>query len=217
MVTNPDGLNITDLHAHMRATGGVKDFPGATYDADGSKALELDCDILIPAALEAVIHEGNAARVKARLVVEAANGPVTAEGDAILRERGAVVVPDMYANAGGVTVSYFEWVKNLSHISFGRLERRQEEDRHRLLVEELERLSADRGLGWTMSTGFKQRYLTGANELELVRSGLDDTMRNAFQQMYTQLENDSRVPDLRTAGFMVSIRRIAESYHSLGL
>ena len=217
MVVNPDGLNIADLQAHMRATGGVRGFPGATYDADGSKALEMDCDVLIPAAMEAAIHAGNAANVKASLIVEAANGPLTAEADAILRERGVVIVPDMYANAGGVTVSYFEWVKNLSHISFGRLERRQEEDRHRLLVEELERLSADRGLGWTLSTGFKQRYLTGANELELVRSGLDDTMRGAFQQMHQQMESDPRVPDLRTAGFMVSIRRIAESYHSLGL
>ncbi len=123
----------------------------------------------------------------------------------------------MYANAGGVTVSYFEWVKNIGHISFGRLERRQEEDRHRILIEELERLSADTGLGWTLSDGFKQRYLTGADELELVRSGLDDTMRAAFQHMVSIWEGDSRVPDLRTAAYMVSIRRIADSYRTIGL
>ncbi|MBV0890752.1 Glu/Leu/Phe/Val dehydrogenase [Paracoccus sp. Z118] len=216
-VMNPDGLNIDDLREYLRKNGGVKGFPGGTFEPDSAQALELDCDVLIPAAMEAVINEENAGRIKARLILEAANGPTTAGADAILRKRGVVIVPDMYANAGGVTVSYFEWVKNLGHITFGRLERRQEEDRHRLLVEELQRLSADTGLGWTLSEGFKQRYLTGASELELVRSGLDDTMRGAFQQMFAQLHNDSRVPDLRTAAFMVSIRRIAESYHSLGL
>ena len=180
-------------------------------------ALELDCDILIPAALEGAIHRGNAEGIRAPLIVEAANGPITAEADAILRARGVVIVPDLYANAGGVTVSYFEWVKNLGHISFGRMERRQEEARHRILVEELERLSADEGLGWTLSEGFKQKYLRGADELELVRSGLDDTMRAAFQQMVTVLASDSRVPDLRIAAYIVAIRRIAASYDALGL
>lgn len=216
-VMNEAGLDIEALQAHLRATGGVKDFPGATFTADSAKALELDCDILIPAAMEGVIHGGNAAAIQARLIIEAANGPITAEADDILRERGVVIVPDLYANAGGVTVSYFEWVKNLSHISFGRIERRQEEARHRLLVDELERLSSDKGLGWTLSEGFKQKYLTGADELELVRSGLDDTMRAAFQQMVAVMEGDSRVPDLRTAGYMVSIGRIAASYRALGL
>ncbi|WP_240602321.1 Glu/Leu/Phe/Val family dehydrogenase [Paracoccus endophyticus] len=216
-VMNPAGLNIADLQAHLRATGGVRDFPGATFEPDGTRALELDCDILIPAALEAVIHEGNAARIRAPLIVEAANGPITAEGDAILREAGKVIVPDMYANAGGVTVSYFEWVKNLSHINFGRLERRQEEARHHLLVAELERMSDDHSLGWTLSEGFKQRYLRGADELELVRSGLDDTMRAAFQHMVTICDADARVPDLRTAAYMVAIRRIAATYQALGL
>ncbi|MBB1499204.1 Glu/Leu/Phe/Val dehydrogenase [Paracoccus sp. MC1862] len=216
-VMNPDGLNIADLQSHMHATGGVKDFPGASFEADSVKALELDCDILIPAAMEGVIHAGNADRIHARLVVEAANGPITAEGDEILRQRGTVILPDLYANAGGVTVSYFEWVKNLQQISFGRLERRQEEARHALLVEELERLSAHTGLGWTLSEGFKQKYLRGADELELVRSGLDDTMRTAFQQMATVQAEDSRVPDLRTAAYIVAIRRIATSYGALGL
>jgi len=217
MVMNPDGLNIAELQLHLRTTGGVRDFPGGSFDADSARALELDCDILIPAAMEGVIHAGNADRIQARLVVEAANGPITAEGDEILRKRGTVILPDLYANAGGVTVSYFEWVKNLQQISFGRLERRQEEARHALLVEELERLSADAGLGWTLSEGFKQKYLRGADELELVRSGLDDTMRGAFQQMATVQAEDARVPDLRTAAYIVAIRRIATSYGALGL
>ena len=217
-VVNPDGLNIAELQIHLRETGGVRDFPGATEFLPASAAaLELDCDILIPAAMEAVVNAGNADRIKARLIVEAANGPITAEADEILRERGVVIVPDLYANAGGVTVSYFEWVKNLGHISFGRMERRQEEGRHRLLIDELERLAADKGLDWTLSDGFKQKYLRGADELELVRSGLDDTMRAAFQQMVAAQESDARVPDLRTAAYMVSIGRIAASYRALGL
>ncbi|WP_420814389.1 Glu/Leu/Phe/Val family dehydrogenase [Paracoccus contaminans] len=216
-VMNEAGLDIAALQTHLRATGGVKDFPGATYEPDSAKALGLDCDILIPAAMEGVIHAGNAAAIRARLVIEAANGPITAEADAMLRERGVVIVPDLYANAGGVTVSYFEWVKNLGHISFGRMERRQEEARHRLIIDELERLSADKGLGWTLSEGFKQKYLRGADELELVRSGLDDTMRGAFQQMFAVMEDDGRVPDLRTAAYMVAIGRIAASYRALGL
>ena len=113
--------------------------------------LEQDCDILIPAALEGVINLGNADAIKAPLIIEAANGPVTAGADEILREKGCVIIPDMYANAGGVTVSYFEWVKNLSHIRFGRMGRRQEEARHQLVVDELERLSNDKELGWTLS------------------------------------------------------------------
>ena len=216
-VLDENGLNIEDLRAHMRATGGVAGFPGATFRKDADAALELDCDILIPAAMESVIHEENAPRIKARLIVEAANGPVTATADEILRERGVVMVPDMYANAGGVTVSYFEWVKNLSHISFGLMERRQEEARHRILIDELERLSADRGLGWSLSEGFKQKYLKGADELELVRSGLDDIMRDAYQNMAAIWHEDDRVADLRTAAFMVAIRRIADSYQALGL
>lgn len=216
-VVNEAGLDIDALNRHLRATGGVKDFPGATFSPDSAAALELDCDILIPAALEGVIHEANAPAIKARMIVEAANGPVTAEADDILKRKGVFIVPDMYANAGGVTVSYFEWVKNLTHMQFGRMERRREEARHHLLIQELERLSADRGLGWTLSEGFKQKYLKGADELTLVRSGLEDIMRSSFQQMMAVREEDGRVDDLRTAAYVVSIRRIATAYDSLGL
>jgi glutamate dehydrogenase (NAD(P)+) len=128
-----------------------------------------------------------------------------------------VIIPDMYANAGGVTVSYFEWVKNLSHIRFGRRQRRQEEARHDLIIRELERLSADTGLGWELSPGFKEKYLRGAGELELVRSGLDDTMRGAYQSMREIWHEREGVEDLRTAGFIVSINRVAASYRAKGL
>jgi glutamate dehydrogenase (NAD(P)+) len=216
-VVNDAGLNIMDLQAHLKKTGGVKDFPGATFHADGAHLLEADCDILIPAAMEGVIHLGNASAIRAPLIVEAANGPITAGADEILRAKGAVIIPDLFANAGGVTVSYFEWVKNLSHIRFGRMQRRQEEARHELLVSELERLSADKGLGWTLSPGFKDKYLRGAGELELVRSGLDDTMRAAYGSMREIWLGRSDVPDLRMAAYIVAISRVAESYRSKGL
>lgn len=216
-VSHPEGLDIEALHGWMRQTGGVKDFPGASYTARGAELLETECDILIPAALEGVIHRGNAGSIRAPLIVEAANGPITAGGDEILRARGRVIMPDMYANAGGVTVSYFEWVKNLSHIRFGRMQRRNEEAHAALLVDELERLSADKDLGWTLSPDFKERFLRGADELALVRSGLDDTMRTAYQSMREVWHSRPEVPDLRTAAYIVAIGRVADSYRSKGL
>ncbi|PVA10250.1 glutamate dehydrogenase [Pelagivirga sediminicola] len=211
------GLNIEEVRGWISKHGGVKGYPDAEYVAEGAKVLENDCDILIPAAMEGVINITNAANIKASLIIEAANGPVTAGGDKILREKGVVIIPDMFANAGGVTVSYFEWVKNLSHIRFGRMGRRQEESRHQLVVDELERLSGDKDLGWTLSPDFKQRYLRGAGELELVRSGLDDTMRAAYQSMRDVWHDRSDVTDLRTAAYLVSIGKVAASYRALGL
>ncbi|MGB3688444.1 MAG: Glu/Leu/Phe/Val dehydrogenase [Jannaschia helgolandensis] len=211
------GLDVDMVHLHIRENGGVKGFPGATYEPDGAKLLEIDCDILIPAALEGVIDEGNADRIKAPLIIEAANGPVTAGANDILQKRGCVIIPDLYANAGGVTVSYFEWVKNLSHIRFGRMQRRAEEARHHVLVNELERLSKNKEVAWTLSDDFKKNYLRGAGELELVRSGLDDTMRAAYGAMREVWHSRDAVPDLRTAGFIVSIGRIAASYQAKGL
>ncbi|MFO1105903.1 MAG: Glu/Leu/Phe/Val dehydrogenase [Amaricoccus sp.] len=216
-VTNPKGLAIEHLKAHIGATGGVKDFPGATYHEDGAAVLEAECDILIPAAMEAVIHLGNAERVRAPLIIEAANGPITAGADDILRQRGTVIIPDLYANAGGVTVSYFEWVKNLSHIRFGRMQRRQEEAQHALLVQELERVAQATGVKHGLSDAFKSQYVRGAGELELVRSGLDDTMRVAYQSMREVWHSRKDVPDLRVAAYLVSIGRVAASYRSKGL
>ncbi|MBK5946188.1 glutamate dehydrogenase [Rhodobacter veldkampii DSM 11550] len=211
------GLDVAFVQDWVRRTGGVKDCPLGRYEAEGVRMLEADCDILIPAALEGVIHQGNAGRIRAPLIIEAANGPLTAGADAILREKGTIIIPDLYANAGGVTVSYFEWVKNLSHIRFGRMQRRAEEARNRLLVDELERLSADRGLGWTLSPDFKDRFLRGSDELELVRSGLDDTMRTAYQSMRETWLGRPDVPDLRMAAYIVAIDRVAKSYQSKGL
>ncbi|MFV0490905.1 MAG: Glu/Leu/Phe/Val family dehydrogenase [Pseudorhodobacter sp.] len=211
------GLNVEDIRQWMAEHGTIKGYPSAKYVEDGAKLLEKECDILIPAALEGVINKANADRVKARLIIEAANGPVTFGADEILRKKGVVIIPDMYANAGGVTVSYFEWVKNLSHIRFGRMQRRQEEARHLLLVNELERLSADKGLGWSLSPNFKDKYLRGAGELELVRSGLDDTMRTAYQAMREVWHTRDDVEDLRVAAYIVGISRVASTYQSKGL
>lgn len=128
-----------------------------------------------------------------------------------------MIIPDMYANAGGVTVSYFEWVKNLSHIRFGRMQRRQEEARHQLVIDELQRLDDVMGDTWSMSPNFKDKYLRGADELELVRSGLDDTMRVAYQSMREVWHSRDDVTDLRTAAYLVSIDKVAKSYHAKGL
>ena len=212
-IVNDDGLNVEAVKAHIVATGGVKNFPGATFTEDGRSVLEHDCDILIPAAMESTINLTNAARIKAPLIIEAANGPVTAGADAILREKGAVIIPDMYANAGGVTVSYFEWVKNLSHIRFGRMQRRQEEMYHNMLVDEIETMT-----GKSFSEGKRAKILAGADELSLVRSGLDDTMRGAYQGM-AEVWNarEGEGVDLRTAAMLISIERVAQTYRSLGL
>ncbi|SLN73722.1 Glutamate dehydrogenase [Roseivivax jejudonensis] len=216
-VMDQGGLDIEAVRAHIASTGGVAGCPGVDYTESGKAVLEHECDILIPAALEGVINLSNAHRIKAPLIVEAANGPVTAGADDILRQRGTVVIPDMYANAGGVTVSYFEWVKNLSHIRFGRMQRRQEEARHQLIVDELERLDRYLGDAWSMTPGFKDKYLKGADELELVRSGLDDTMRIAYQSMRVPWHERSDVTDLRTAAYMVAIDKVAASYRAKGL
>ncbi len=216
-VSNPDGLDIEALRQWITQTGGVRDFEGGTYHEQGALLLEEDCDILIPAALEGVIDMTNAKRIKANLIIEAANGPITAGADDILCAKGTVIIPDMYANAGGVTVSYFEWVKNLSHIRFGRMQRRNEEAHALLLIDELERLSSDKGLGWELAPDFKDRYLRGADELALVRSGLDDTMRTAYQAMREVWHERKDVRDLRTAAYIVAISRVAASYRAKGL
>ncbi|MEN2494601.1 MAG: Glutamate dehydrogenase [Hyphomicrobiaceae bacterium hypho_1] len=211
-IINPKGLHVEDVKQHIIRTGGVKGFPQANFIGDGITVLEEDCDILIPAALEGVINETNANKIKAPLIIEAANGPITFSADTLLNKKGIVIIPDMFANAGGVTVSYFEWVKNLSQIKFGRMQRRQEEVRNRLLVDELERT-----IGKQLPEAFKTKYLRGAAEIDLVRSGLDDTMRGAYQAMSTVWHSRAEVQTLRIAAYIVAIKRVSESYNSLGI
>jgi len=211
-IMDPKGLPVERVKEYLNEHGGVRGFPGATYIANGAEVMEQDCDILIPAAFEGVINLSNADRIPARLIVEAANGPITAGADEVLRRKGTVIIPDMYANAGGVTVSYFEWVKNLSHIRFGRMQRRAEEAKQQMLIDELEAMT-----GSNFSDAFKSRYLQGSDELTLVRSGLDDTMRTAYQAMREVWHGRNDVHDLRTAAYIFSISRVAESYKVLGI
>lgn len=216
-LADDDGLDVESVKDWIRDNGGVTGYPGARHVADSRAVLEADCDILVPAAMEGVINLDNADRIRARLILEAANGPTTSGANEVLSKRGTLIIPDMFANAGGVTVSYFEWVKNLSHIRFGQMERRADEARSRLLVEELERLSDNHELGLKLSEGFKDRYLTGNDELSLVRSGLDDAMRNTYQNMREVWHSREDVDDLRTAAYIVAIERIAAAYESKGL
>lgn len=214
-IVDENGIDVDALKEHIAEHDGVKTYPHGQYIEDGKKVLELECDILIPAALEAVISLDNAERIQAPLIVEGANGPITAGADKILRNKGTVIIPDLFANAGGVTVSYFEWVKNLSHIRLGRMQQREEEARHSMLIAEIERAT-----GKTLSETFKQKYAHGADELTLVRSGLDDTMRGAYGQMHELWQIRRREHpdfDLRTAAYVLAIRKVAESYRSLGL
>ncbi|MEQ6248507.1 Glu/Leu/Phe/Val dehydrogenase [Sulfitobacter sp. HNIBRBA3233] len=216
-IWNDDGIDIEELKQYITEHGTPEGFSGGQFFEHGENLLERECDILIPAALEGVINLSNANRIKAKLIIEAANGPVTAGADEILRDKKTVIIPDMYANAGGVTVSYFEWVKNLSHIRFGRMQRRQEESRHQLIVDELERISRDTSINWTLSPDFKEKYLKGAGEMELVRSGLDDTMRLAYDSMAQVWHGREDVTDLRTAAYLTAIGKVAASYHAKGL
>ena len=211
-ITNSNGIDIEALKQHLIEHGSPDGFLGGEIHPADAPIMEMQADILVPAAMEGVVNIENAARIQTPLIIEAANGPVTSGADDILRKNGCVIIPDLYANAGGVTVSYFEWVKNLSHIRFGRMQRRQEEERHRLLINELENVS-----GQKLSETFKQRYLHGAGELELVRSGLEDTMRGAYQDMRKVWHERSDVKDLRTAAYLVAIGKVADGYRSMGL
>ena len=211
-VINDDGININQLQTHLIENKGVKGFSGANYVSNGSEILEKDCDILIPAAMEGVINLSNAQRIKANVIIAAANGPVTAGADEILTAAGTIIIPDMYANAGGVTVSYFEWVKNLSHIRFGRMQRRQQASSNHILVEEMERL-----IGKPVSEDFKNKFFKGAGELELVRSGLEDTMCTAYQQMHDTWRSNENIDSLRTAAYVLALTKVADSYRALGL
>jgi len=211
VIRNDKGIKIEALKQHMLSGAPLSDFSGGTFTDDGAAALCDKCDIMIPAAMEGVINVTNAHSVKTKLIIEAANGPVTAMADKILRDKGVVIIPDMFANAGGVTVSYFEWVKNINHIRFGRLQRRNEESRSRLLINALEKE------GVKFSRSFKSEFLDGADELDLVRAGLDDTMRLSYQNIKAALEDNPELEDFRTAAFYTAISDIALHYQSIGL
>lgn len=211
-VHNAKGLDVFALKKHLDATGGVKGFQGAEYIPDGARMLEAECDILLPAAREGQITLSNAPRIKAPMIAEAANGPVTHAAHRYLIEHGKVIVPDIYLNAGGVVVSYFEWIKNLSHIRLGRMERRLDEIRGERLVKVIETL-----VGKKVEEELARQLQHGADELDLVRSGLDDAMQHAYRALHETYWGDRRIKDLKTAAFVIAIRKIAGTYKEMGV
>jgi glutamate dehydrogenase (NAD(P)+) len=210
-ILNPDGIEIEDLAEYRKNNKGIKGYPKGTYVEDSSTLLEEECDILIPAALEGVINQENASRIKAKLIAEAANGPVTFGADAILNQKGVIIIPDTYLNAGGVTVSYFEWIKNLSHIRLGRIQRRYEERQNSELIQAIE------ASGTVVSEKLRKSLLQGAEEIDLVRSGLDDTMRMAFQAIRERYWSRDNVSSYRIAAMAIAVEKIANSVMEQGV
>jgi len=211
-ITNPNGLNEEEVFQHRKKTGSILDFPGATNIAKSADALELPCDILIPAALENVINGENAPRIKAKIIGEAANGPLTPDADEVFIKKGVLVVPDMYLNAGGVTVSYFEWLKNLSHVRYGRMEKRFTENMNNHILGQIEGLT-----GKKVSDKEREFILHGAEEADLVYSGLEETMTTATREIMDYWQKNPTVPDMRTAAYVVAINKVATSYAELGI
>jgi glutamate dehydrogenase (NAD(P)+) len=211
-IFNADGLNELEVFLHRQKTGSILDFPGATNLVKNTDALEMQCDILIPAALENVINKDNADRIKAKIIGEAANGPCTPDADEIFLKKNILCVPDMYLNAGGVTVSYFEWLKNLSHVRYGRMEKRFTENLNGRIIKQLEELS-----GKKVSEKEKAIILHGADEVDLVHSGLEETMIAATREIMEIWLNNDHIPDMRTAAYISAINKVANSYAELGI
>jgi glutamate dehydrogenase (NAD(P)+) len=210
-IVNLQGLVVAEVRQYIDRTGSIKGYPNAEYLANSAEALELDCDILIPAAMEGVITNKNAPNIKARLIAEAANGPITYNADQLLQERGVQIIPDAYCNAGGVIVSYFEWVRNLAHVRFGRMERRFHEAKGRHIITAIEQATDVKLPDW-----LSDEISRGANEFDLVRSGLDDSMRLAFQDIIECRRTNDRIKDYRMAAYVLAIKKIARSYHDIG-
>ena len=209
---DPNGIDVQDVYQYkIDNKGGVKGYTKSQYFEDGKILLEKQCDILIPAAMEAVINLTNAANIKAKVIAEAANGPVTYAAETLLKEKGVIIIPDVYLNAGGVTVSYFEWIKNLSHIRFGRLQKRYEERQNGLIIKAIEQT------GNKIPEELIEKLSQGASEIDLVRSGLDDTMRTAFQKIRERFWSNEKISDYRTAAMVLAIEKIYTSYRNMGI
>lgn len=211
-IHGPNGIDVEKLLAFRKETGSIIGFPGTTHIGNASAALELECDILVPAALENQITLENAARIKAKVIAEAANGPITADADPILIEKGIIILPDFYINAGGVTVSYFEWLKNLSHHRFGRLENRFQHDAFNRIMHKVEEMT-----GKALSDRDRELLTRGGTEVDLVNSGLEDTMITAYGQIKETFRQHPEIKDMRTAAFVCSLKKIAGDYISMGI
>jgi glutamate dehydrogenase (NAD(P)+) len=211
-IYHPDGLDVDAVRQQLKETGSILNFPGAKNLTPTNAALELPCDILIPAALEEQITAENAPRIQARIIAEAANGPTTAEAEEILLARNVLIIPDVFLNAGGVTVSYFEWIKNLSHVRFGRVGKRFEEAAFdRLLT------AVEKAVGRPFTPQERQLVVRGADEIDLINSGLEETMISAYRQIRHIQREDRRIRDLRTAAFVSALEKVATTYIELGI
>jgi glutamate dehydrogenase (NAD(P)+) len=211
-IYNPKGIDINKLLKYRQEKKTIIGFPGSKKLESREDWVGIDCDVLIPAALESQIHRDNAKKVKAKVIAEAANGPITADAEDILLKKGVVIIPDMYVNAGGVTVSYFEWLKNLSHHRFGRMEKRFDSSMYSGMLNVIEK-STDKKV-----SSFDRTFLTkGADEIDLVRSGLEETMSTAYEQFHQVWKRRKGANDLRTAAFVCALDKIANDYVSLGV
>ncbi len=209
-VHNSAGLSLDQVIEHRQRTGSIRDYPDGNNLTSG-EALELQCDILVPAALQHQIVEANAARIRAKVIAEAANAPLTTAADAMLRQAGVMIVPDVFLNAGGVTVSYFEWLKNLEHVSFERLITRWEKTVGERFAEALERLT-----GKSLDLSVRSSLAHGPTEPELVRGALENTQCIAYRAV-RDLYRERKLPDLRTAAWVLAIDRVAEVYERSGI
>ena len=211
-IYNEDGINVEHAKKYFTKHNSFENYPKATFIKDSSLLLKRKCDILIPAARENVITEKNAEDISANLIVEAANGPISYKGNQILNRKKIFVIPDILANGGGVAVSYFEWVKNLRHIRFGRLEKRRNQIQLNNLIEAIESMT-----GKTMPAKYKTNFHDGIEEIDLIRSGLDDMMIDGFQSVKKEFIETDKITDFRTAAFKAAIEKIALSYDFIGL
>lgn len=211
-IYNQKGLDPDAVLKHRNETGSITGFPGAKNLKKNTDGLEMECDILIPAALENVIHEENAPRIKAKIIGEAANGPITPEADDILSKKGVIVVPDMFLNAGGVTVSYFEWLKNLSHVRYGRLGKRFDENMNIHILGQIEELT-----GKKVSEKERKFIAHGADEVDLVYSGLEETMITALHEVREKSLEHKKIKDMRTAAYVCAIDKVGAAYEQLGI
>jgi glutamate dehydrogenase (NAD(P)+) len=211
-VTNPQGLDLAALRAHQKKTGSIRNFAGGKTLPKPGDCLEIECDILIPAALENQIHRGNMKQIRTRLIAEAANGPTTPDAEEYLLKKGIEILPDLFMNAGGVTVSYFEWSKNLSHMRLGRLEKRRDEAYRDNLVKATEELAGGR-----FPARMRASLLKGSDEEDLVNSGLEETMITAYNEIRDAMRRHPKVQDLRTAAYILAIEKIGQSYLELGV
>jgi glutamate dehydrogenase (NAD(P)+) len=212
-IASSKGLDVDQVVAHRRERHSILGFPGAVDLPRSTDALELECDILVPAALERQLTADNAPRIRAKIVAEAANGPTTLEADDLLRKRGALILPDLWLNAGGVIVSYFEWVKNLSHVRFGRMQKRYEEGAARRLLD-----AVAHSTGKQFTDQQIAYYTDGPDEEDLVNSGLEESTVSAYHQIreIQQRHGPDKV-DLRTAAFINAIDKVARTYEEMGI